>query len=89
MENPHNSFQKKRRQETCGKHGQTTVAPIKAWRGSPAVPPQFLTTGKENTGQDDLQLRSCENLSLIPPSFVIHAKSSFGLGTRLDPQQFL
>jgi hypothetical protein len=29
-----------------GKPGQTTVAPIKAWRGSPAEPPRPLTAGR-------------------------------------------
>ncbi len=33
-----------------GKPGQTTVAPIKAWRGSPAGPPRPLTAGREKPG---------------------------------------
>ena len=36
-------------QGICGKHGQTTVASIKTWRGSPAEPPQPLTAAKANT----------------------------------------
>ena len=41
--------EKKCCQGTCGKPGQTTVAPIKAWRGSPAEPLQPLTAPRDKT----------------------------------------
>ena len=41
--------QKKCRQGIRGKFGQTTVAPIKAWRGSLAEPPRPLTAPRDKT----------------------------------------
>ena len=46
---PNERPKKKCCQGIRGKYGQTTVAPIKAWRGSPAEPPRPLTAGKDKT----------------------------------------
>jgi len=50
------------RQGIHGKTGQTTVAPIKAWRGSPAGPPRPLTAQREKTSGEWLAMTFRESL---------------------------
>ena len=59
-----------------GKHGQTTVAPIKAWRGSLAKPPRPLTARENNRTHGELA--TLNYIFPTPQSQCLSRSSGFG-----------